>query len=98
VWGDLIWEGASSVSPDPIALLLASPDAGSDPVTVQGTKFHIVEPQDMGYPQPGDGTVPSCSGEAPNTQGGGNIKQSFKMPQGFQHQDRRPPALSSGRL
>lgn len=87
VWGDLIWESASAAAPDPIALLMATPDAGSNPVTVQGTKFHIVDPQAMGYPQPGDGTVPACSGEAPNAQGGGSIQQSFKMTQGFQHQD-----------
>ncbi|MEO7067367.1 MAG: hypothetical protein ABI114_10695 [Rhodanobacter sp.] len=87
VWGDLIWESASASAPDPIALLVATPDAGSNPVTVQGTKFHIVDPQAMGYPQPGDGTVPACSGQAPNAQGGSSIQQSFKMTQGFQHQD-----------
>ena len=87
IWGDLIWESASGASLDPIELLIAPPDKGSDPVTVRGTEFHIVDPQAMGYPQPGDGTVPACSGEAPNAQGGGNIQQSFKMTQGFQHQD-----------
>jgi hypothetical protein len=39
------------------------------------------------YPQlqPGDGTVPACSGEAPFMQGGGSVKQSFRL-DGFDHQ------------
>ncbi|MDI3259748.1 MAG: hypothetical protein QJR02_08635, partial [Sinobacteraceae bacterium] len=87
VWGDLIWEATGALRSDPNTLPLATPERGSDPVVVQGMKFHIVEPQAMGYAQPGDGTVPACSGEAPHLQGGGAIQQSFRMTQGFEHQD-----------
>ncbi|MDI3263214.1 MAG: hypothetical protein QJR11_10445 [Fulvimonas sp.] len=87
VWGDLIWESTGALRSDPATLALATAERGSDPVVVQHMKFHIVEPQAMGYAQPGDGTVPACSGEAPHLQGGENIRQSFRMNQGFEHQD-----------
>ncbi len=86
-WGDLLWESTSASTSTSEALRLATPERGSDPVVVQGMKFHIVEPQAMGYAQPGDGTVPACSGEASHLQGGENIRQSFRMNQGFEHQD-----------
>lgn len=63
----------------------APSEKGSNPVTVHGTSFSIVAPGDVGYPQPGDETVPACSGEAPFVQGGDSIQQSFRM-QGFEHQ------------
>ncbi|MBE1161089.1 esterase/lipase family protein [Dyella acidiphila] len=85
-WGDLVWQSSTSISVGQDALLAAMPSDGSNPVTVLGMKFEIVDPQSVGYLQPGDGTVPVCSGEAPNLQGGGSVKQSFRM-QGFEHQD-----------
>ena len=85
-WGDLVWQCPTGTSINPGALQNAGPDDGSNPVTVLGIKFEIVDPQSVGYAQPGDGTVPACSGEAPNLQGGSSVKQSFRM-QGFEHQD-----------
>jgi hypothetical protein len=35
--------------------------------------------------QPGDGTVPACSGEAPLAQGGSSVKQGFRL-DGFDYQ------------
>lgn len=87
-YGDLIWCSTAASNPDPTALLAATPVDGSDPVTIRVGKkmeFSIAGPKGLGYPQPGDGTVPACSGEAPHTQGGGNIKQSFRL-SGFEHQ------------
>lgn len=57
----------------------------NSPTDASKTRFEIVAPGDAGYPQPGDETVPACSGEAPFVQGGGSIQQSFRM-QGFEHQ------------
>jgi len=88
VWGDLIWHSGTGAGISQADLLAAKPAEGSNPVTVfagQTLRFSIVDPEDMGYPQPGDGTVPACSGEAPNVQGGGNVKQSFRLT-GFEHQ------------
>ena len=57
----------------------------NSPADASKIRFEIVAPGDVGYPQPGDETVPACSGEAPFVQGGGSIQQSFRM-QGFEHQ------------
>lgn len=90
-YNDLLWKSRSMPQMTPAQLLAAAPGQGSNPVTVRapaGTsniQFEIVEPDDVGYPQPGDETAPACSGEAPFVQGGGNIQQSFRMT-GFEHQ------------
>jgi hypothetical protein len=60
--------------------------SGSNPVTLNnppygGISFEIAGPGS----QPGDGTVPACSGEAPLAQGGNSVKQGFRL-DGFDHQ------------
>ncbi len=87
-WDELDWESSSKpgdfkVPKDLRDYALYS---GSDPVTLNiipygGITFEIAGPGS----QPGDGTVPACSGEAPNLQGGGSVKQSFRL-DGFEHQ------------
>lgn len=90
-YGDLVWNSGSGTGMTEAELYASPPESGSNPVTVVSAtshlkaKFSIVDPGDVGYPQPGDETVPACSGEAPNLQGGGNIKQSFRLT-GFEHQ------------
>lgn len=67
--------------------------SGSNPVTLRYSFFNRVdlairEPFELsriGEQQPGDETVPACSGEAPFTQGGAAIKQSFRL-DGYEHQ------------
>lgn len=89
-YGDLVWNGSTPNGTDPLMLLISPAKDGSNPVKVQpnGSKeleFSIMDPGALGYVQPGDGTVPACSGEAPFVQGGGNVKQSFRLV-GFDHQ------------
>lgn len=87
-WGDLIWLSDVGANVNATELLAADPEHGSNPVSViagQKLIFSIVDPADVGYPQPGDGTVPACSGDAANMQGGSNVKQSFRLT-GFEHQ------------
>lgn len=90
-YGDLIWHSEGGLGVSKVGLYEAKPADGSNPVSVsapldgKARRFSIVDPGDVGYPQPGDGTVPACSGEAPDTQGGGNVKQSFRLA-GFEHQ------------
>lgn len=87
-WGDIVWHSNVGTRVESNILLAAVPESGSNPVSVfagQQLKFSIVDPADVGYPQPGDGTVPACSGDAANTQGGGNVKQSFRLTR-FEHQ------------
>ncbi|QEE23314.1 hypothetical protein CS053_01470 [Rhodanobacter glycinis] len=91
VYGDLAWHSDAASGVDTPMLLIASPTSGSNPVKVrpvgsQELQFNIMDPDSIGYPQPGDGTVPACSGEAPFKQGGGNVRQSFRLT-GFDHQD-----------
>lgn len=91
-FGDLVWHSDAGIGVSSAELYGAKPDHRSNPVAVidafdaQKLRFSIVDPQDVGYPQPGDETVPACSGEAPFKQGGGNVKQSFRLT-GFDHQD-----------
>lgn len=90
-YGDLIWRGNGSSKLSQAELFEAPPKDGSNPVQVasllDGTTetFSIVAPKAVGYPQPGDGTVPACSGEAPYRQGSNNVQQSFRL-SGFEHQ------------
>lgn len=51
-----------------------------------GMTFYIPEADALDKSEVGDGTVPACSGEAPLSDGDGNIKQSFRM-SGFDHQN-----------
>lgn len=90
-FGDLIWHSETGTGVSKVALCGARPTDGSNPVSVDSRlggkrlRFSIVDPEDVGYPQAGDDTVPACSGEAPNVQGGSNVKQSFRLT-GFKHQ------------
>lgn len=90
-YGDLIWRDTGSTWLDPAELVDAPPKHGSNPVEVASPSdrrtetFRIVDPRQAGYPQPGDETVPACSGEAPFRQGGQNVQQSFRLA-GFEHQ------------
>ncbi|MEM5310274.1 hypothetical protein [Paraburkholderia sp. JHI869] len=90
-YGDLIWRGTGSFNLSQSELLESPAAKGSNPVKVaspidgQTQTFSIANPHDVGYPQPGDETVPACSGEAPFKQGGGNVRQSFRLT-GFEHQ------------
>lgn len=90
-YGDLVWKSREQLRIDRANLLDAVSVKGSNPVTVKSSSngqedvFSIMDPDDVGYPQPGDETVPTNSGEAPFVQGGNNIKQSFRLA-GFKHQ------------
>lgn len=90
-FGDLVWHSKTGEEISMTELYEAKSTGGSNPVTVTAPfngkelRFSIVDPGDVGYPQPGDGTVPACSGSAPYKQGGGNIKQSFRLTD-FDHQ------------
>jgi pimeloyl-ACP methyl ester carboxylesterase len=91
-YGDLVWSSSTATTMRQAELQDAKPNTGSNPVTIHSSidqssvRFQITDPKKVGYPQPGDETVPACSGEAPNTQGGFAVKQSFRM-NGFEHQD-----------
>lgn len=87
-WDDLVWYSNMGANVNYELLRAAPVEAGSNPVSVfagQKLNFTITAPGDVGYPQPGDGTVPACSGDAANMQGGGSVKQSFRLT-GFEHQ------------
>lgn len=90
-YGDLIWRGAGSFNLSQSELFESPAAQGSNPVKVaslidgQTQTFTIADPHDAGYPQPGDETVPACSGEAPFVQGGESVRQSFRLT-GFEHQ------------
>lgn len=90
-YGDLVWHSNTTSNVDPTMLVISPAVGGSNPVNVQPAsskeiQFNIMDPDSIGYAQPGDGTVPACSGEAPFRQGGGKIQQSFRL-KDFDHQD-----------
>lgn len=90
-YGDLIWHAEGYATLSQAELFEAPPQRGSNPVSVvspldgQTQTFDILDPKDVGYPQPGDETVAACSGEAPYRQGGESVRQSFRL-SGFEHQ------------
>lgn len=86
----LAYSGAQSIAIKKSDLMDAEAVSGNNPVTAQSkatgkrAEFQILEPDELSIPQPGDGTVPVCSGEAPLKQGGLSVRQGFRL-EGFEH-------------
>lgn len=91
-YNEVVWRASSKLPIDGAELASAPIVNGSNPISVSSSttpsntlRFIIVEPKNADSPQPGDGTVPACSGEAPNLQGSSAVQQSFRM-NGYEHQ------------
>ncbi|WP_157685213.1 esterase/lipase family protein [Robbsia andropogonis] len=94
-WNTIEWKGFSAASGGMTAEEILSADTSYFDAKFQvlksangkgGMSFRIPEAEELNNGEIGDGTVPSCSGEAPLKQGGASTKQSFRMT-GFDHQN-----------